>query len=200
MLEALLVLGGLAGLAGGAYAWIRRRVNAQMAFQFPSPSAPVKRQSEPFTAPIVPGGLIVDPNAAVPFSRLPAGPPPPPRGTVEEKTQRMARAIATAEGYGPPQNLATRANNPGDLKRGDVGLGTIHDKTVFATPAEGWAALYRQIDLMRTGQSAYYNASMTFSQIARVYTGGDNSDAWAATVTRELGITPQTTLAAYFAG
>lgn len=126
-------------------------------------------------------------------------PQEPRKMSVEEKTKRMAAAIAKAEGFYVAGSLAERANNPGNLKLGDRGSGTIHGKTIFSSVIEGWNALERQIDLMRTGQSAFYNASMTIHQIAVIYTGGDKPDAWARIVAGDLGITTATTLAAYFA-
>lgn len=115
-----------------------------------------------------------------------------------DKLRRFAEAIAKAEGFGPAGNLATRANNPGNLKAGDKGLGLIAGKTVFGTVADGWAALTRQINLMVTGASAFYKPDMTIREIAVIYTGGDKPDAWTSIVARQLGVTPDTTLREYF--
>jgi hypothetical protein len=107
---------------------------------------------------------------------------------------KLAAAIASAEGFGPVANLPTRANNPGDLELGDLGHGTIGAKTVFGSLTEGIAALKRQINLIVSGDSQYYSTNMTISQMAKLWTGGDNADAWAQNVASSLGVTPDTTL------
>lgn len=110
--------------------------------------------------------------------------------------QAIARAIARAEGFfSGPTALPVRANNPGNLKLGDAGQGTIGGKTIFATIEDGWAALYKQIRLMLTGASAYYHPGMTIAQVAKIYTGGDNALAWAKNVAISLGVSVQTKLA-----
>jgi hypothetical protein len=64
----------------------------------------------------------------------------------------LAEAIAFAEGFGKPGSVPTLANNPGDLKAGDVGHGTTSGGiTVFGSPSEGWAALLGQVDKMTGG-------------------------------------------------
>lgn len=108
--------------------------------------------------------------------------------------ETIARAIARAEGFFVADSLPQRANNPGALTLGDVGFGTIADKTVFGSLAAGWEALHRQVALMLSGASAYYNPQMTLAQVAVIYTGGDNPTRWAQTVAGALGVTPATTL------
>ena len=107
-------------------------------------------------------------------------------------TRKIAEAIATAEGFFVSGSLPQRANNPGDLKLGNAGLGDINGKTVFASVEEGWAALERQIDLILSGRSAYYSPDWTILQVAQKYTGGDNAEAWANIVAEQLGVTPDT--------
>ena len=109
--------------------------------------------------------------------------------------QAIAMAIARAEGFfSGPTALPVRANNPGNLKLGDAGRGTIGGKTIFATIEDGWNALYRQIRLMLTGASKYYSPEMTIAQVAAIYTGGDNALAWAKNVAVSLGVSIQTKL------
>jgi len=108
--------------------------------------------------------------------------------------QAIAQAIATAEGFFVAGALPARANNPGNLKMGNVGLGTIGGKTVYPSAEAGWGALHRQVSLMLTGQSAYYKPSMTIAQVAAIYTGGDNAAAWARIVAARLGTTVDATL------
>lgn len=109
-------------------------------------------------------------------------------------TQKIAEAIALAEGFFHPSGTAVpqRANNPGNLKAGDVGLGLIGGKTIYATIADGWAALERQINYILTGTSRYYTPDMTLREVAEIYTGHDNAQAWANIVAGKLGVTPET--------
>jgi hypothetical protein len=58
----------------------------------------------------------------------------------------------------------------------------------FPTPLHGFAALLAQLRLAVSGRSAYYRPDMTLAEFARVYTGGDNPEAWARTVAQELGV------------
>jgi hypothetical protein len=108
----------------------------------------------------------------------------------------LAQAIAKAEGFGIPGAVPTRANNPGNLK---LGAPTLERTgiTVFKTPAEGWAALERQIKLILSGQSAHYNAGMTIAQMgAKWAPSGDNNitGAWASNVARALGVPTSATI------
>ena len=104
------------------------------------------------------------------------------------KIKRIAEAIAKAEGYGVPGAIPTVRNNPGDIKGPD---GEIR---WFATPEDGWNALYRQVTMMFTGESRYYRADMTIAEIARIYTGESTYMNWANNVARFLGVTPETRL------
>jgi hypothetical protein len=63
---------------------------------------------------------------------------------------KLAQAIGREEGWGIPGNLPTRNNNPGDLRHAP---GEMHPAAApdavgsFATAAEGWANLERQLTL-----------------------------------------------------
>lgn len=81
----------------------------------------------------------------------------------------FANAIAHAEGYGVPGAIPTVRNNPGDLKLAGDAI------TTFATPADGWEALYRQLDRIQTGNTAYYQPTMTIGQVARVWTATEQT-------------------------
>ena len=116
---------------------------------------------------------------------------PPLTTSYDEKVQYLAEAIARAEGFYVAGSLPQRQNNPGALKLGGVFIALYPDAD------SGWTALYNQVDLMLTGRSAYYNSSMTFSQIAQIYTGGDNAETWAFIVSNTLGLTPANTLDDY---
>ena len=100
-----------------------------------------------------------------------------------EGLKNFARAIASAEGFGIPGAIPTIANNPGDLK---LGGDTINGITVFSSVEEGWSKLYRQIALIVSGSSNYYNLDMTIAEMGRIYAGGDEN--WSTNVARYLGV------------
>jgi hypothetical protein len=114
------------------------------------------------------------------------------------KVISFAQAISRAEGFGPPENLPTRCNNPGDLELGDIGYGTDEGKTIFPSEQAGWAELEYQCEKMMTGTSHAYKPSMNFLQVAQLYTGGDDAAGWAQTVTQILGISVTTTLEQFY--
>lgn len=107
-----------------------------------------------------------------------------------DKIKAIAEAIAKAEGWYHPSGTALpqRLNNPGNLKDASGKLRT------FDTPQDGWNALYRQVNLMVSGLSRVYNPDMTIEQVAYLYTGNDNPNAWANIVSQQLGVDPSTTL------
>lgn len=101
----------------------------------------------------------------------------------------VASAIAYAENANPAYN------NPGDLKLGDVGAGIApNGVTIFPSLQQGVDALQNQVNLMLSGNSAYYNPDQTIEQAGNIYANGDPN--WAANVAHYLGVSPQTTLGA----
>jgi|SRR5579871_1417591 len=111
----------------------------------------------------------------------------------------LAQAIAQAEGFGAPNAIPTVANNPGDLKVGDVGYGTAAGGiTIFGSVDEGWARLDSQLAAIASGGSSYYNPGMSLAQIGNIYAGGDAN--WAINVARALHVTPDTTFADAYQG
>lgn len=114
-----------------------------------------------------------------------------------DKVKTIAQAIAHAEGFGVNNAIPTRAHNPGDLKMGDIGNGAINGKTVFASDVDGWNALYKQIDLMVSGGSAYYTATDSWRRIAQTWVGTSDYVNWLSTVTNDLGVDPDSTLQEY---
>jgi len=114
--------------------------------------------------------------------------------------QAIAQAIASAEGYGPPGNIPTKANNPGDLVLGDQGNGVLVSSggeriTVFPNVNAGWQALYNQISLMINGGSSNYNLNMTWAQIGAKWAGPGTP--WGANVAAALGVDVNSTLGSY---
>lgn len=109
--------------------------------------------------------------------------------------QRFAHAISVAEGFGRPDAVPTRLNNPGDLKRSSVPnigadpQGHLH----FRTVADGWEALHRLLYLIVEGRSANFTLDMTIARMGTTYAPGSTS--WAANVARELHVPVTTPLA-----
>lgn len=106
---------------------------------------------------------------------------------------RLSNAISEAEGALMPGSIPKNANNPGDLKLGDQGLGQLGQGiTKFATFAEGRRRLENQVRSMFDGSSDHYSPNMTIAEISEIYTGRDQARAWAARVASSLGVTPNT--------
>ena len=112
-------------------------------------------------------------------------------------TQKLAHAIAKAEGFGTRNAKPTRLHNPGDIRarRGNAYPGQVGvDKqgyAIFKTDHAGWAALEGQIEKIITGASRFYNVNMTLAQISRSYA---TSSIWVKNVAKNLGVTPDTSL------
>lgn len=114
---------------------------------------------------------------------------------------KLAKAIATAEGFGVEGALPTRANNPGDLTGIDKGSfatnGTANSEGVwnFVNLADGWTALYFKVDRILRGASKVYPLTMTIEDMGETYSGGDPN--WAANVAKSLGVPVTMTLQGY---
>jgi hypothetical protein len=109
----------------------------------------------------------------------------------EGKAALLAAAIAHAEGYWIAGAFPRRHSNPGDL------IDHTGNKHVFASPAEGFAALVLQVELMLTGRSHVYLWAMSWQRVAQLWTGGDNAATWCASVCDDLDVSPASTLGAY---
>jgi hypothetical protein len=108
--------------------------------------------------------------------------------------QKIAQAIARAEGFYVQGSIPQRANNPGDLELGDLGNGTISGKTVFPSASQGWQRLYVQVQGMLDGSSKIYGPDWTIQDVASTYTGNDNASSWAQNVADYLGVGTDTQL------
>jgi hypothetical protein len=101
---------------------------------------------------------------------------------------RIADAIAFAEGYFESDSRPRRNNNPGDLERDITGKGIGRDGpyVVYASIEDGLAALEHQVRLMFEG-SHIYKPSMTIAEVATHYTATE-PEAWAGNVADRLGV------------
>lgn len=125
---------------------------------------------------LVEGGMPIVPNSAA---------------------QKIAKAIATAEGFYVSGSLPQRANNPGDLELGDKGWGVLNGKTIFPSASQGWQALYGIVQGWLDGSSKIYSPDWTIQDVANEYVGGQqnpttDSIAWASNVADTLGVSTDT--------
>lgn len=107
----------------------------------------------------------------------------------------LAEAIAYAEGFFVSGSRPARNHNPGDLTVDTTGkgIGTDGPFIVYASNADGWEALKRQVTLMLTNASQIYNNQMTIREVAQLYTTTDQL-AWATAVASRLGVSMDTKL------
>ena len=113
--------------------------------------------------------------------------------------EKFCKAIAEAEGFGKPGPTLC-ANNPGNLTDdGDVGHGFVQTHgahgakiTIYATPTDGWGALYKKVRRMLSGASHTYTLDLTVMEVALKWSGDPN---WARNVAAVLGVDTRTTLA-----
>lgn len=95
----------------------------------------------------------------------------------------FAHAIAFAEGFYVKHSKGQRNHNPGNVQR--------HEHYAhFKNDAQGWAALYEQIDMVRRGESTRYTVDMTLAEFGRIYANGNRN--WARNVATVLGVTTGT--------
>jgi hypothetical protein len=118
----------------------------------------------------------------------------------------VCRAIAHAEGYDVPGKAPQKLNNPGDLSPGDehgfatAGPAEYHGGSYvihFATPQDGWDALYAKFANIQSGDSMVYDADWTWNQIGAKYASDPN---WGSHVAAALGVDPNSTFADYVGG
>jgi len=105
----------------------------------------------------------------------------------------FAQAIAKQEGFYVTGSIPQRANNPGDLKIPNAPVLPGTSITQFETADEGWNALYKQLWIIVTGQSSYYNLDMTIDEMSRIWTA-TQQEPWAANVSMYVGAARSTPL------
>ncbi len=115
-------------------------------------------------------------------------------GNIPSSTvQRIARAIAFAEGFYVPGSRPARDHNPGDMTEDLIGksIGTDGPFVVYASDDDGWANLYAQIQKWLDGSSSYASQESTVADLAEFYTTTDQT-AWATNVANQLGVSINT--------
>lgn len=116
--------------------------------------------------------------------------------------QLFAEGIALAEGFFVAGSRAARNHNPGNLTVDTTGTAVSKDGmfVVYANDNDGWDALRKQVELILTDASRFYNSKMTLRQIGQIYASTSTPTDqlnWAINVASKLGIdidTPVATL------
>lgn len=110
-------------------------------------------------------------------------------------TQKIAQAIASAEGFYVAGSRPARNHNPGDMTADLVGASTGTDGmfVVYDTDADGWNNLYAQVNAWLEGTSKHAGPDSTITDVAAFYTTTEQ-DAWAANVAASLGVSVDTTI------
>lgn len=116
--------------------------------------------------------------------------------------QRLAQAIASAEGFYTAGSRPQRNNNPGDVTQDLIhkAVGMDGAFPVYATAADGWANLYAQVNLWLSGGSAHATPDSTISDVSQFYTTDVPAGAqqtWALNVANGLGVTVDTPIGTF---
>lgn len=122
---------------------------------------------------------------------VPDTPTTAPRKTIPD----FAKAISVAEGFGPPEALPTRTNNPGNLVIGGPSENSASGAAIskFETPETGWDKLKNQLKMIKTGASKIYTPDDTIRSMAGKWTTTE-PEGWAQNVAKTLGVDPETKL------
>ena len=113
--------------------------------------------------------------------------------SADDRTQKLAQAIASAEGFYKAGSRPQRNNNPGDMTQDLIGkaVGTDGPFVVYATPDDGWANLYAQINKWYSGTSNRADGTSTISELSSFYTTTEKQ-TWAVNVANNLGVSVDT--------
>jgi hypothetical protein len=131
---------------------------------------------------VVVGVVILDKalGGAIPFS-------------TPGNVQKIAQAIAIAEGFYVAGSRPARNHNPGDMTQDLIGKSVSMDGpfVVYSSDEDGWENLYKQISLWINGGSSHATADSTIADISQFYTTTDQT-AWATNVANHLGVSLDT--------
>jgi hypothetical protein len=120
--------------------------------------------------------------------------------TSQALIDKLAYAIAVAEGFFVSGSRSQRNHNPGDFETDITRKGVTMDGpyVVYANDTDGWEALKVQVSLMLSGRSRVYTPSMTISDVAYKYADGEHDPVgasnWAENVASQLGVDTSTRL------
>lgn len=112
----------------------------------------------------------------------------------------FAQAIAYSEGFYTPGTVPYRANNPGDLTKGDIGdTGQYITASggiviiVFPDADSGWNALYTKLQRIADGISSVYDSDMSLSDFASEYSG-DKTGSYLNSLISKIGYDANTSI------
>ena len=110
-------------------------------------------------------------------------------------TQDLMNLISRMEGFGIGGSVATRNNNPGNLRYAGQAGAVSTDASgfaVFGTPDEGWSALKRQIELDA-------NRQLSIREFINKYAppSENNTSNYLSFITDGLGLSADTNLASF---
>lgn len=107
--------------------------------------------------------------------------------------QKIAQAIASAEGFFVAGSRPARNHNPGDMTADLIGkaIGFDGPFAIYASDADGWANLYAQVNAWLKGHSSHATAESTIADLSQFYTANDQT-AWAANVANAAGVSIDT--------
>lgn len=107
---------------------------------------------------------------------------------------KLAKAIARAEGFYVTGSRPARNHNPGNMTQDLINKATGKDGpfVVYANDTDGFENLRRQLWLA-WGGSAIYNPTMTIAEFASHWTTTQQT-IWAQNVATALGVTTDTQL------
>lgn len=107
--------------------------------------------------------------------------------------QRIAEAIAAAEGFYVAGSRPAQNHNPGDMTADLIGksIGKDGPFVMYSNDQDGWDNLTHQIQLWLGGGSSHATADSTISDISQFYTSTDQT-AWATNVANNLGVSIDT--------
>jgi hypothetical protein len=107
--------------------------------------------------------------------------------------QRIAQAIAFAEGFYVNGSRPQRNHNPGDMTQDLIGrkIGMDGAFVIYSSDDDGWSNLYKQVEMWLGGSSSHASASSTISDLSSFYTTTDQA-AWATNVANQLGVSIDT--------
>lgn len=115
--------------------------------------------------------------------------------SVTPSIQKIAQAIAFAEGFYVAGSRAARNHNPGDMTADLIGksVGMDGPFVVYANDNDGWQNLQKQISLWLDGGSRHATPDSTISDLSQFYTTTDQT-AWASNVANHLGVDVNTSI------
>lgn len=112
--------------------------------------------------------------------------------------EKIAQAIAFAEGFYVPNSRPARNHNPGDMERDLINKAVGWDGpfAIYGCDEDGWGNLYIQVSKFFHG-SLIYNPTMSITEVSTHWTEDTPvgaQSAWASNVAKQLDVPTSTRL------